>query len=243
MKKFDLDSSQPKGREYKNRLRDLLRRFEPEKAFEMLGDIPTRQVVNPLFSFLYSMEPLLKWKAVTALGMAVDSIARENLESARTVMRRLMWNLNDESGGIGWGSPEAMGEIIARNPAMAEEYVAILVSYIDPEGNYLETEGLQQGVLWAIGRVAKSRPTLIRFSLPLLLPFLNAANPTLRGLATWASGLMESEAVKPRLMELTHDPTEIELWIDGIWVKRPIEVLAKAALDTLSRGESSSRMP
>lgn len=25
------------------------------------------------------------------------------MDSARIVMRRLMWSLNDESGGIGWG--------------------------------------------------------------------------------------------------------------------------------------------
>jgi len=40
-------------------------------------------------------------------------------------MRRLMWNLNDESGGIGWGNPEAMGEILACHEALANEYAPI----------------------------------------------------------------------------------------------------------------------
>ena len=31
-----------------------------------------------------------------------------------------MWTLNDESGGIGWGSPEVMGEILAAHKGLAE---------------------------------------------------------------------------------------------------------------------------
>jgi len=58
-----------------------------------------RQVVNPLISFFLHKELIIKWRAVFALGMIVDKIAKEDMESARVVMRRLMWTLNDESGG------------------------------------------------------------------------------------------------------------------------------------------------
>ena len=61
------------------------------------------------------------------MGALVFSLAEQDMESARVVMRRLMWNLNDESGGIGWGSPEAMGEIMARHSGLAEEYSKISV--------------------------------------------------------------------------------------------------------------------
>ena len=74
-------------------------------------------------------------------------------------MRRLMWNLNDESGGIGWRArPEAMGEIVARSERLADEYGHILISYLDPDGNYLEHPLLQRGLLWGIGRFAHARP-------------------------------------------------------------------------------------
>jgi len=36
-----------------------------------------------------------------------------------------MWSLNDESGGIGWGAPEAMGAIMARHTGLADEYANI----------------------------------------------------------------------------------------------------------------------
>jgi len=45
--------------------------------------------------------------------MVISNLTEKEMESARVIMRRLMWSLNDESGDIGWGAPEAMAEIIA----------------------------------------------------------------------------------------------------------------------------------
>ena len=69
-----------------------------------------------------------------------------------------MWNLNDESGGIGWGSPEAMGEILSKSPALAQEFKSILFSYLDHRGNHIEHEMLQRGVLWGIGTYLGTSP-------------------------------------------------------------------------------------
>jgi hypothetical protein len=69
-----------------------------------------------------------------------------------------MWNLNDESGGIGWGSPEAMGEILCQIPKLAEEFKSILFSYLEPGGNFIEHEMLQRGVLWGVGTYLRSNP-------------------------------------------------------------------------------------
>ena len=55
------------------------------------------------------------------MGAVVAHLAEKDMESARVVMRRLMCSLNDESGGIGWGAPEAMGEIIASHEGLASE--------------------------------------------------------------------------------------------------------------------------
>ena len=235
-KAMNLNSPPLKGRNLKAMLRDLLRQLGPEKALETIYHLPARQVVNPLFSFLYSTDPLLKWQAVTAMGIVVSTLAQADLESGRTLMRRLMWNLNDESGGIGWGSAEAMGEIMARSASIEKEYAAILVSYIQPEGNFLEAEGLLQGALWAIGRVAHVRPGQMRVAAPFLLPFMIAANPTHRGLSAWAAGPMESEITKPHLTQLTPDTTLIDIYINGCLVKRRVGTLAQEALSRTNSG-------
>jgi hypothetical protein len=132
---------------------------------KLQADIPAQHLISPLFSALFSTQDEIHWRAVSCIGEAVSALTRKDLESARVVMRRLMWSLNDESGGIGWGAPEAMGEIMARQARIAEEYASILCSYIVPSqgpDNYLEYRPLRQGAYWGIARLAKASPGYIR---------------------------------------------------------------------------------
>jgi len=150
------------------------------------------------------------------MGDVVSSIADADIESARVVMRRLMWNLNDESGGIGWGSPEAMGEIIARNMRLGEEYSRIFISYINKDGNYLENEVLQQGVIWGIGRIAGVKPHLMRDSFVFLIPCLESGDAMLRGLSAWAIGAIDPVRAQYVLSPLKNDDSVIKIYSDGI---------------------------
>ena len=181
-------------RQLKLRILEALKAEYLETSLGFIQTLVPQQAVSPLFSLLHHSNTLVRWRAVSAMGEAVALLASESFERARIIMRRLMWNLNDESGGIGWGSPEAMGEIMARQKRLAREYAAILVSYLNPRGNYLEHEGLQQGVLWGLGRLAGVFPEMVREAPPFILPFLSSSNPALRGLgvqsyASWVSGL------------------------------------------------------
>ncbi|HID31456.1 MAG TPA: HEAT repeat domain-containing protein, partial [Desulfobacterales bacterium] len=117
------------------------------------------------------------------MGAVVANLAEKDMESARVVMRRLMWSLNDESGGIGWGAPEAMGEIIASHEGLAKEYVSVLISYVREDGNFLEYEALQRGAIWGVGRVAQARPELVQNAVPHLVLFLESPDAAVRGLA------------------------------------------------------------
>jgi len=195
--------------------------------------MPLQQVVSPLFSFLYAGDDIIKWHAVSLLGLVVAEIANTNLEAARVVMRRLMWNLNDESGGIGWGSPEAMGEIMAQHRQLAREYGSILVSYIREDGNYIEHEILQRGVLWGLGRLARNRLESIPDIAPLLIPFLTSQDPFLRGLAIWIAGALPSPLMAPYLKKLLNDDTIIKIYLDGQLTEHSISGLARDALSIL----------
>ena len=140
-------------RQLKKQVEQLFQTSDFATALSCVAKMSARTVVNPLFGLLYHCDLQVRWFAVAAMGEVVSRLADREPESARVVMRRLMWNLNDESGGMGWGSPEAMGEIMARHPVLAREYAPILISYLNPDGNFLEHEGLQEGVLWAVGRL------------------------------------------------------------------------------------------
>ncbi|MBW1813063.1 MAG: hypothetical protein JRJ39_05135 [Deltaproteobacteria bacterium] len=66
-----------------------------ETGIDKICELPEKQAVNPLFSFLFNSDPLIKWRAVTAMGAVVSQLANKELEAARVIMRRLMWNLTN----------------------------------------------------------------------------------------------------------------------------------------------------
>ena len=199
------------NRELKTRIGQLLGQDDFENALETIRLMPGRRAVNPLFSFLYSGEEKIRWRAVTAMGVVVGRLADTTMESARVVMRRFMWNLNDESGGIGWGSPEAMGEITAGHAGLADEFACILISYIDPHGNYLEHELLQRGSLWGVGRLARAGPGLAEPAAPFLTAFFEAAGPYLRGGGMWGAGPDYGHAMRPMVRARRSDGAELRL--------------------------------
>jgi hypothetical protein len=223
------------GRAIKKRVLKALKSQDCDMALKDLCRFPARRVISPLFSSLYNTDEAVKWAAVAAMGVIVGKLADDNMEEARVIMRRLMWNLNDESGGIGWGSPEAMGEIMAVHEGLAKEYVHILLSYTRKDGNYLETEGLQRGLLWGIGRLAQARPELVKEGVTRLMPYLSSPDAGVRGLAAWIMGLLEVEEAQSELESLTKDEAELQMVFNRKVNIVRVKDLAKKALGQFTK--------
>ncbi|WP_347491120.1 DVU0298 family protein [Desulfoscipio sp. XC116] len=124
-----------------------------------LGEQHTGRVTGALFSFLYSLNEYVRQRAIEGLGLLTDRIAQNNPERAKTIMRRIFWELNDESGGSLWVAPEAAGEIIYHQPELFQDYVSILASFLDDPA-------LNPGVVRALKRISKVRPDLIKTEVP-----------------------------------------------------------------------------
>jgi len=176
--------------------------------------LPPRRVVSPLIGLFCSRAALVRWRAAVALGAVAAQLVANDPESARVVMRRLLWQLNDESGGIGWGCPEAMGEAAARSGRLAREYGGLIVSFIDPAACLLEAPGLQVGVLWALDRLAAAQPAIAAAAGPHLSPFLDAQDALLRGHAARAARRIDPRRYAARLKALAADRARL-LWFDG----------------------------
>jgi len=177
--------------------------------------LPPGKSVNALFANLCHVDELVKWRAVTAMGAVTAKLARADMEAGRVVMRRLMWMLNDESGGIGWGAPEAMAEIMSRDAELAAEYAHMPVSYMRSEGSFLEYPLLQRGLLWAIARLAEARPELMRQSeaANYVEPYLDGADPWVRGMAARAIGRLGVERARQQLLRLMKDTAMFTCYI------------------------------
>ncbi len=146
-------------------------------------------IVGALLSAMYTQDDDLRWRAVSALGRisaAMEEAGR--YERVRELVRRLFWMINDESGGVGWHVPEALGEILFRVPILAP-------AFGPPLATHLEIEPFGPGVLWAIGRISQAAPEPMRFVLPKVRDLLGHGDPLLRGLAAWSLGwAKDSEA-------------------------------------------------
>ena len=231
----DINTDRQKGRDLKRRVLEILKSENLDQVLDELCRLPARQVVNSLFSSLCSSDEQTKWRAVTAMGTVVANLADEDIESARVIIRRLMWSLNDESGGIGWGAPEAIGEILACHEQLAREYANILTSYIKEDGNFLEHEPLQKGAMWGVARLAQVRPHLIQDTKSYLIQRLDSSDARVKGLAALTLCLLGAEEVRLQLEGLFRDDAEIHLYLDRKMGVRRVCELAELALATMPK--------
>jgi hypothetical protein len=148
-------------RDFRKQLHHFLEQEDFIKKLEDIHKLPTQKTINALFAFLCSSDKKIKNNATIAMGEVVSTIAENDIDAAREIMRRLLWSLNEESGWIGWGSAEAMAEIMARNDDLAREYHKFLISYISEGENYLLFEELRKEVVLALKRLSEVHPHLV----------------------------------------------------------------------------------
>lgn len=201
--------------------------------------------LSPLFAALCSIDPLIHWHAVSAFGMVIRPLAEGNIEAARVVMRRLLWSLNDESGGIGWGAPQAMAEIIASQPQLADEYLHMLLSYTQEDGeglfedgNYIELPMLQRGLLWGIGRLCPLYGERIGRDggLVRLAAYLPSADPVVRGMALWCLGRLAAEGMGAAVAALRNDQSLVTLYDNGSFETVTIDQLVEVYQQATGQG-------
>ena len=240
------------SRDLKRQVRELLLADGWAGRLAELDGHPARRLTGPLFSLLLDPSEAVRWRAVAAFGRTVARMADarmadgapsgktpgEGLEAARVVLRQCIWRLNEESGGVGWGVPEALGETLARNRRLATEFHRVLASYVREEttgeGNSLEHVPLRRGVYWALGRLAQAHPDLLQREAPTLVAGLAEADGPCRGLAAWALGLLGAKSAAAALEGLRADPAEVSLFDAGELRTTTVGELAQEALGRLS---------
>jgi hypothetical protein len=224
---------------FKKQIINLLSKEDIDTIYDALPSFPRKKLLNPLFSCLCHPHELVRWHAVSSFGHVVPAMAADDMEEARTVMRRFLWMLNDESGGIGWGVPEAMAEAMFHGRPLADEYLHMLVSYTmddGPEsfqnGNFLELELLQEGVVWGLCRVAEIyKIELIGLGLDANIGvYLRSENSAVKGLACRLTGLLGLQRYKPLLEAALDDRKPVRIYEQGAFIDSTVADLAKTAI-------------
>jgi hypothetical protein len=227
-------------RKLKQEVTRVLQDYALEQIYPCLSAYRDKDLINALFPCLCHLHELVRWHAVSVFGVVINQIAESDMEQARVIMRRFLWMLNDESGGIGWGVPEAMGEAMALNSKLAEEYSHMLVSYtlddgpeLFQDGNFLELVPLQQGVLWGLYRLATCRKELLlgHGVEQNLGYYLDSEDAQVKGLVCLLCRDLGITRFDARLESLAHDQALFRLYRDGLFMELLVADVALEAID------------
>jgi hypothetical protein len=189
LKKICGEAHMARFRTLKTRIRPWLKRADwiPENSLpdDISGDDSLLSLVNPLLACLPE-GGIITDRAAFALGGVLSKLYNIAPEEAKNAVRRLMWHMNEESGNIGWGVPEAFEEALAQSRPLAEQYHTILFSYIrelDTDSTYCDHAFLRRSCYKAVGKVASTWPDLAFAALTLLEKGLNDPDEICRELA------------------------------------------------------------
>ena len=146
------------------------------------------RVVRFLCSRLSSPEEAVRQKSVRSLGVVLSQPAMVPRDKVRDLLRRFFWALNDESGAVPFGVPEAIGEVLAVRPELQPDYLPLLCS-LAYHRDVVQTGIIERGVFWALGRVGQA----VALNSPEAVREVSRAaqdhpDPETRRAAAWALG-------------------------------------------------------
>jgi hypothetical protein len=197
-----LDGRRPSLQALKSEARRALLDFDLATWAQRARCEPRTQRV--LQSLLFDDDNCLAWRAVEASGHLAQAIAGESLEPVRELLRRTLWLMNDESGGILWRGPELMGSVLAHVPQLAPQFFPILTGF-------LEESPFHAGTRWALWRLVTVVPGEVAALAPQLVASLSDPDARVRGHAALAIRAASASPPAP-LALLDHDLSELEVF-------------------------------
>jgi HEAT repeat protein len=222
-------------------LKDTLHELLVAGQLEQIAEMAARRkrVLGSLVGLTFDTDPLIGWRAVEAMGVAGAYIATQDPAYVREHLRRLYWLLSEESGGVCWRAPEAMAEIVSREPTLFADYIPIIVLLIVN----LAEEDLQHfrgGALWAIGRLGSVAGDHLPAVLAAITAALDDSDPQVRGMAVWCLGQVGQARTLAGRPDLLTDDGSVDLYEDGLLKRISLGRLVRRVLNDGAEDPSGS---
>jgi hypothetical protein len=131
-----------------------------------------RRALAILVRISYDKETLAGWRAIKAIGLAAKALVKTDHEFLRETVRKLLWSLSDESGGIGWSAPELLGEIVSADPKRFSDIIPLIAQVYE-----VEEEVFRSGVVYALARIAETAPEQVAVYQKIAIMSLADKNP------------------------------------------------------------------
>jgi|YelNatPaOPRAMG01_1025707.scaffolds.fasta_scaffold01730_5 hypothetical protein len=188
----------------KEKIKKLVMDEEYNKLYELVKEKKAR--LYTLISLSYTADNYVRLKVIKATGYVVSIIADSELDFVHTIITNLLWSLNDDSGSVGWSSPELLGEIITQKIELFKEYIPILISMLNIKETFF-----RPGVLWAMGKIATKEPSHIKPYAPYINMYLSDPVAETRGYAVWCLTQIGVPVPEEHQKHLLNDFSEILL--------------------------------
>ena len=207
----------------KSEIEECVREFRVDAILGVAGN--DRKLVRNLQRLLYSGDDEFRQRAADLLGRAAAVIAEEDPRIIARLLQSLFTSISDTAASS-WGAFEAIGEIVSRRTDLFAGYIPQLYQFL-PDG----TRKAQ--ALKALGKIALSRPQLLRSVTFHVISLLNDTDPKVRGYAAWILGNLRAHEVREDLKKLLDQPYEVEIYENGNLGKKSLGQVAQEALEKL----------
>jgi hypothetical protein len=222
-------------RPIKGNLKKEVKEALEQGDLEAVADLAQQDkaVLRMLVSLAYNKDELLSWRAIEAMGLVAGALNPVRLDAVRDAVRRLLWSMGEESGGIGWTAAEMLGEILRSDPEVFSDIIPIVWSF-------REEENFRAGTIRAMGRVAEKRPDLTAFVVADLGEMFSDRNPEVRGHAAWAAGVLGAASLREMVASLAGDGETLLFYREGELNPVTVGELAQEALGRLEQRAPSA---
>lgn len=203
-----------------------------EKDYARLVDLCTkhRHFWMELKFSLYNIDKRIKWSAIEAVGELMKHWWEQGYKArVREYIRNLFWSMNDESGGIGWSSPQTVAEIIVSIPELIDPYGNMMVAHS------LGEPFLVKGGLWGIGKLGRLITEAVDFFKDKVLATFNSDDAETLGLASWSMGETVFRPALIFLKKLNLRSEPVCIFIEGNFEEKTVGDWAKEAIDKIEK--------
>jgi hypothetical protein len=206
-----VEEKKVKTKEDGRNVKKKIKAFLEDKDYESITAIALqdKSALSRLISLSYDKEDEISWRAMEAMGKVTHAMMPSRVDAVRDVIRRLLWSMGEESGGIGWSSAELLGEIIS---ASAEEFADI----IPIVWSFKEEDMFRAGVVRAMWRIGSAAPEKITFVFEDIEPLFVDKDPNVRAYALLLASLCNDKLfVSSAYDRLKNDESSVMLYRNG----------------------------
>jgi hypothetical protein len=220
------ESMEQKELSVKSQAAELLKRRE----FTLLVEycIRDRHFWQAVRHRLYDLDEPVRWAAIETVANVMElwwGAGQE--EKVRNYIRTLFWSMTDESGGIGWSSPQTIAEIIVRIPEIIDPYGSMMIAHT------IDEPPLVKGGLWGIGRLGKLIAESVDFFQDSIFELFKSNDPEILGHIAWAMGEVGHEPALPFINALIKSSEQVSIYSGGNFSQKSLGEWAAEAIEKI----------